>query len=120
MFTINVVNQYLIIIITIAIIDIFQINLGVLQKNEQYNDDMTDICSFLHQYVPGHDSSDSWQMKPQKILSGGDYLTFERHKQAQASKRNGRTPTKRLEGLIPKMEEFHNECECLAVSTMIT
>ena len=56
---------------------------------------MTDICSFLNQYVPEQDSSDSWQMKPlkilrferhkqaQKILSGGDYLTFERQKQAQ-------------------------------------
>ena len=76
----------------------------MLYKNEQYNDDMSDICSFLHQYVPEHDSSDSWQMKPQKILSferhkqaqkilsGGDYLTVEQHKQAQASKRDGRVP----------------------------
>ena len=40
-----------------CIIDVFQINLGVLQKNEQYNDNMTDFCSFLHQYEPGHDSS---------------------------------------------------------------
>ena len=67
----------------------------MLYKNEQYNDDMTDICSFLNQYVPKHHSSDSLQMKPQKILrferhkqaqkilSGGDYLTFERQKQAQ-------------------------------------
>ena len=92
----------------------------MLQKNEQYNDDMTDICSFFHQYLPGHNSSDSWQMKPHKILSGGDYLTFERHEQAKASKGDGRTPTKRLEGLIPKMEEFQNECEFLAVSMLVT
>ena len=59
-------------------------------------------------------------MKPQTILSGGDYLTFQRHKQAQASKRDGRSPTKKLEGLIPKMEEFNNECEFQAVSMVVT
>lgn len=84
-------------------------------KNEQYNEDMTDICEFIHKYVPGHDESDDWNKKPEKTLSGGDYLTFERHKQAQSSKRNGRTPSKRLEGLIPKMEEFHNQGEVLKV-----
>ena len=51
----------------------------------------------------------------QKYLGGGDYLTFERHKQAQSSKQNGRTPSKRLEGLVPKMEEFHNQAEFLQV-----
>lgn len=76
---------------------------------------MTDICEFLHQFVPGHTDSENWEDSPEKILSGGDYLTFERHKQAQASKRNSRTPSKRLEGLIPKMEEFHNQAEFLKV-----
>ena len=52
-------------------------------KSEQYNEDMTDICEFIHKYVPGHDESDDWNKKPEKTLSGGDYLTFERHKQAQ-------------------------------------
>ena len=95
--------------------NILQINVGVLMKSEQYNEDMTDICEFIHKYVPGHDESDDWSKKPEKSLSGGDYLTFERHKQAQSSKRNGRTPSKRLEGLIPKMEEFHNQAEVLKV-----
>ncbi|VDI60305.1 Hypothetical predicted protein [Mytilus galloprovincialis] len=67
----------------------------------------------MHKYVPGHNKTDEWTKQPQKVLSGGDYLTFERHKQAQSSKRNGRTPTKRLEGLVPKMEEFHNQGELL-------
>lgn len=53
--------------------------------------------------------------RSQKKLSGGDYLTFERHKQAQSSNRKGRTPSKRLEGLISKMEEFHNQGEVLKV-----
>ena len=93
-----------------------QINIGVLQKNEQYNEDMTDICTFLNKYVPGVSEVDEdWQKKPVKTLTVGDYLTFERHKQAQSAKRNGRTPSKRLEGLIPKLEEFPNQAEFLQV-----
>ena len=67
-----------------------QVNLGVLMKNEQYNAQMVDICQFLHKYVPGHeDGEDQSTQTPQKILSGGDYLTFERHKSAQSSMANG-------------------------------
>lgn len=89
-------------------------NLGVLRKNEQYNDQMTDICVFMHTYVPGH-SVDDANSHPVKTLSGVDYLTFERHKQAQLGKLNSRTPSKRLEGLAAKMEEFHNQAELLQV-----
>lgn len=81
-----------------------QVDMGVLQKNEKSNEDMTDIYTFIHKYVAGTSEDDDWQRRPEKILNGGDYLTFERHKQAQASKRNGRTPSKRQEGLVPKME----------------
>ena len=57
-------------------------------KSEQYNEDVTDICEFIHKYVPGHDESDDWNKKPEKKpLSGGDYLTFERHKQAVIQKK---------------------------------
>ena len=54
--------------------------MGVLRKNESKNEDIADICKFLHKYVPGHD--DQSNTPTVKILSGGDYLTFERHKQA--------------------------------------
>ena len=53
---------------------------------------MTDICEFLHRCVSSHDDSEEWNHSPQQVLSGGDYLIFERHKQAQSSIRNGRTP----------------------------
>ena len=49
--------------------------------------------------------------KPDKVHSGGDYLKFEIHKQAQSSKGNRRTPMKRMEELVPKMEEFNNQVE---------
>lgn len=87
--------------------------MGVLKKNETKNEDMAAICKFLHQYVPGHDESSDYV--PMKTLSGGDYLTFERHKQAQMSVRDDETPSLRLEGLVAKMEEFHNQAELLKV-----
>ena len=92
----------------------FQVNMGVLKKNEAKNEDMVDICKFLHKYVPGHDEFSNNQ--PVKTLSGGDYLTFERHRHAQMSLRNDATPSLKLEGLIPKMEEFHNQAELLKVN----
>lgn len=87
--------------------------MGVLKKNECKNEDMVDICKFLHQYVPGHDTDS--QSKLSKLLSGGDYLSFERHKQAQMSLKDDENPSLRLEGLVPKMEEFHNQAEFLRV-----
>ena len=44
-------------------------------KNEQYNDQMVDICQFLHTYVPGHEDEEHSSQILQKVLSGGDYLT---------------------------------------------
>ena len=87
--------------------------MGVLQKNESKNEDMTDICKFLHKYVPGHNPE--VDTRPVKILSGGDYLTFERHKQSQVSVSDDETPSLKLEGLVPKMEEFHNQAEVIKV-----
>lgn len=79
---------------------------------------MIDILEWLHPYVPGHDKEiDS---KPIKVLSGGDYLTFERHKEAQSSVQDARTPSARLEGLIPKLEDFHSQAEWLKVQHIIS
>ncbi|KAK3754519.1 hypothetical protein QZH41_019112, partial [Actinostola sp. cb2023] len=91
-----------------------KVNLGVLRKNEQYEEDMIDIISFIHNYVPGHDENSS-ESKPIKVLSGGDYLTFERHKEAQSAMQDARTPSARLEGLIPKTEDFHTQMEWMQV-----
>ena len=82
-----------------------------MHKNENKLDEMQDIVGFLHQYVPGHNDDPSSMLKPHKITSGGDYLTFERHKKAQELHADGRTPSKRLEGLIPNMEFFHLQAE---------
>ncbi|XP_070564467.1 uncharacterized protein [Ptychodera flava] len=83
-----------------------KVHLGVLEKNEQYGDDMLDILDYINQYVPKH-SDDT----PEKILSGGDYLTFERHKEAQSQKQDSPTAYQRLEGLVAKIEDFHAQAE---------
>ncbi|XP_033113492.1 uncharacterized protein LOC117114067 [Anneissia japonica] len=90
-----------------------KVHLGVLKKNESKEEDMLDICKYLHKYVPNHSDDATSSQKPIKILSGGDYLTFERHKGAQSTMQDARTPSKRLEGLIPKMEDFHQQAEWL-------
>lgn len=74
----------------------------MLKKNEQYEAEMIDLLEWVHQYVPGHSKDDNVPSNPSKILSGGDYLTFERHKEAQAAMQHARTPSARLEGLIPR------------------
>ncbi len=77
---------------------------------------MIDILEWLHQYVPHSPSGDAVpDAKPIKVLSGGDYLTFERHKEAQSAMQDSRTASARLEGLIPKIEDFHAQAEWLKV-----
>jgi len=75
---------------------------------------MIDIVRFVHDYVPDNDE-DSAEVNPVKVLSGGDYLTFERHKEAQSAMQDARTPSSRLEGLIPKIEDFHAQMEWMQV-----
>ena len=89
----------------------------MLKKNEQYKDDMIDILEWLNKYVPGHSKSNT---KPSKVLSGGDYLTFERHQEAQSSMQDARTPSSRLEGFIPNFEDFLVQVELLKVEMLIT
>ena len=59
---------------------------------------MVDLLEWLHKYVPGHDSTndETKSKQPVKILSGGDYLTFERHKGAQSSIQDAWTASARL------------------------
>lgn len=67
---------------------------------------MIDFLRFVHDYVTGN-NEESAESKPVKVLSGGDYLTFARHKEAQSAMQDARTPSSRLEGLIPKIGDFH-------------
>ena len=75
---------------------------------------MIDIVIHLHKYVPGHDENLP-ESTPVKVLSGGDYLTFERHKEAQSAMQDARTPSATLKGLIQKTEDFHTQMEWMKV-----
>lgn len=92
-----------------------QVNIGVYKKNEQYNDQLTDILELAHKYVPGNDNenSDATNLTPTLFL--GDYLTFERAKEASRGKRNSPNDSKQLKGLVPGVTEFHNQAELLKV-----
>lgn len=85
-----------------------QVNLGVLFKNEQYTAEMVDIIEYAHKFTVKEE-----QLKT--VLFEGDYLTFEQAKTAQSAKQNSLTPSQRLEGLIMKAAEFHNQSELLKV-----
>jgi len=88
-----------------------QVNLGVLKKNEQYNADMADILEYAHTFVPKDEEGNP----AQQLFFEGDYLTFERAKVAVSSKSNSNTASQRLDGLIVKAAEFHNQAELLKV-----
>lgn len=86
-----------------------------MRKNEQKEEDMIDLLQWVHQYVPGHSNEDNPEVIPVKVLNGGDYLTYERHKGAQSSMQDARTPSAQLLGLLSKFEDFHAQCEWVKV-----
>jgi hypothetical protein len=90
-----------------------RISMGVINKCESKNDEMLDIMQEAHKAVPGHSEDETESRKLVKTAFEGDYLTFERSKVAQMAKRNGRTPSKQLKGLLPRTAEFHNQGEMM-------
>lgn len=88
-------------------------------KNENKTDDMVDILSHLHQYVPmaaetkkmkvpGTDVVEEIQAENlHYLVIGGDQLTVERIRGAQSMRRNSIHATGRLEGFIPITEDWH-------------
>ncbi|CAH3165645.1 unnamed protein product, partial [Porites lobata] len=89
-----------------------QAPLGLLFKNENTNDDMIDILTELHQrYLPvmkTTDGSGNVEIEVlQKVFFGGDQLTEERARNARQGRADGDTEFERLEGLIPKVEDWH-------------
>ena len=87
-----------------------QVGLGVLDENEASTEGIVKVMQHLHKYVPGHGTD-----KVVPILSGGDLLTAEREQNAQEQESDGRTPTDRLEGLVPTIEDMHTYGNFLGV-----
>ena len=88
---------------------------------------MVDILTHLHQYVPQVPyvvektistgeivHTNNAQMH--KILVGGDQMTAARTRAALSSRSNAETPSNRLDGLIPVVEDWHTKANFLGVS----
>ena len=89
---------------------IHQVPLGLLLKNENKTEEMVEILEELHkQYVPISGSTkDTKSVKiVEKVLFGGDQLTEERARNATDGRSDGDSEYERLEGLIPKVEDWH-------------
>ena len=80
-----------------------KVPLGVLLKSEQKTEDVIDIIQHIQQkYTPVTEGG-----KFQPLLFGGDQLTRERAFHAQEGKVQSKTPLGRLQGVIPKCEDWH-------------
>ena len=84
----------------------------MLDKNENIHSDMVDILNHVHKYV----RKDGGHII-EKSIFGGDLLTCERALNAQQDMQDAPTSLKRLEGLIPVIEDFHTFGNFLSVST---
>lgn len=91
---------------------------------------MVDILTHLHQYVPTVNYSQKKTISTgetaleeratfHKILVGGDQLTVARARTAIKVKVNSETPTKKLSGIIPVVEDWHAKANFLSVSTKL-
>lgn len=85
-------------------------------KNENRMDEMVDILTHLHQYVPmtnvisvrGTGDTEVVQTEIlHRLLIGGDQLAVERIKGAQSLRKNSTRAAGRLEGFVPVSEDWH-------------
>ena len=74
----------------------------MLTKSEQVGDDMIDIMTHIHKYVP---QSTNGKFIP--VFFGGDQLTRERAGGAMDARLQASDPLGRLEGVMPKVEDWH-------------
>lgn len=83
--------------------------LGLYNYDQKKVDDVQELLTELHSsYVPNHsDTEDTEVPKPKRIILRADYLGFERQKAAQSQVHDARTPSKRLEGFVSALTDFH-------------
>lgn len=100
-------------------------------KNENKMEDMVDILTHMHQYVPFHadtktlevlgaEGLEEVQLQVERLhhlLIGGDQVTAERVKGAQTLPKNSTHAVGRLEGFVPVSEDWHAKVCYLQVHT---
>ena len=91
--------------------------------NENKGEEMIKIMSHVHQFVPVVECEKQVEInsemtvskdcsKAHSLLFGGDQLTAARIRGAQEAKSNSVTLTKRFDGLIPVIEDWHTKEVC--------
>ena len=106
-----------------------QVPLGMLLLNENKIDEMIKILQHIQKYVPTVVQEDNIFIPSQvhyvqkvntlqhKILFGGDQLTFAHVRGAQIAMSNASNSVKRLQGLIPVIQDWHIEVILTEVCT---
>ena len=107
-----------------------QVPLDIIPKNENKGNEMVEIMSSLHQYVPVIEYTEDCSIPEigekvqvpsallHPILVGGDQLTAARGRGVKKAKVHADSPVSRLEGLIPVAEDSHTRrSHCLRYTT---
>lgn len=93
---------------------------------------MIQILSHVHQYVPQveydvqqyvpelNESISVRRAKTHAILLGGDQLSVVRTRTALSVKRTADTPSRRLDGIIPTIEDWHTKLTLFEVRYYFT
>lgn len=95
-------------------------------KNENKGDEMVEILTHLHQYIPSvpfvtkstletGEVVEEEKANIRRIIIGGDQLTAARIRSGQRAKQNAESPVRRLEGIIPAAEDWHTKANFLGV-----
>ena len=95
---------------------VFQVNLGIIFKNENLGEDMISITRELHGLVPVTNDDNMFDCVP--VV--GDQKTIERGVESQFSVRNAYSKTRKLEGLFFQLADWHHENKFLSVGVACT
>ena len=89
-------------------------NLGVVKENPSTCKGVIEIMKYLHRYTPKDGEG-----KPWPVICHGDQLSVERMVEGKIAMSSSTLPEDRLEGLIPRPQNFHKRVVLLQVIKLI-
>ena len=108
-----------------------QVPLGVVLENENNNEAMLTILQHFHKYVPMVEETGKVYISSidkftdvtlanfHKLFIGGDQLTAARVQNVKKHRINSASPSARLEGLVPCVEDWYTQTILLEVRTYL-
>ncbi|KAH3770683.1 hypothetical protein DPMN_171975 [Dreissena polymorpha] len=88
----------------------FKVNLGVVKENPATCKRVIEIMKYLNRYTPRDVEGTPWP-----IICHGDQLSVERMIECRIAMSSSALPGDRLEGLIPRPQNFHKRIVLLQV-----